>query len=93
MYQPVFDKNDLMNVDNYNYFANILVHGEPVEPFSARGLPPTDGNKDQVEKLKELSYRKYGRRREEVEKEVRAKMAKIGNTEENVDEDGLLRSS
>jgi len=93
MYQPVFDKTDLMNVDNYNYFANILVHGEPVEPFSARGLPPTDGNKDQVEKLKELSYRKYGRRREEVEKEVRAKMAKIGNTEENVDEDGLLRSS
>jgi type IV secretory pathway TraG/TraD family ATPase VirD4 len=74
MYQPIFDQKDLMNVDNYNYFANILVDGEPVKPFSARAVAPTEGNPDQVEKLKQLSYLKYGRPREEVEAEVKEKI-------------------
>lgn len=77
MYQPVFDQSDLMNVDNYNYFANILVDGEPVKPFSAKAVAPTEGNPDQVEKLKQLSYLKYGRPREEVESEVMEKMKKM----------------
>jgi hypothetical protein len=77
LYQPVFDQSDLMNVDNYNYFANILVGGEPVKPFSAKAVAPTDGNPDQVEKLKQLSYLKYGRPREEVESEVMEKMKKM----------------
>ena len=77
LYQPVFDQSDLMNVDNYNFFANILVGGEPVKPFSAKAVAPTDGNPDQVEKLKQLSYLKYGRPREEVESEVMKKMKKM----------------
>jgi len=74
IYQPIFEQKDLMNVDNYNYFANILVDGEPVKPFSASAVAPTEGNPDQVEKLKQLSYLKYGRPREEVEAEVKEKM-------------------
>ncbi len=77
LYQPAFNKKDLMNVDNYNYFAKLLVDGEPVKPFSAKALPPTEGNKGQVEKLKEVSYLKYGRPRDEVEGEVMEKLENL----------------
>jgi hypothetical protein len=73
MYDPVFSARDLMNVDNFNYFAKILSGGQPVRPFSVQAMPPQGGNKKQVEKLKELSYVKYGRDRATVEEELQAK--------------------
>ena len=77
MYAPVFSQRDIMNVDNYNYFAKILADGQPVKPFSVSALPPTEGNKGQVEKLKKISYLKYGRDREKVEKEIMEKYKNI----------------
>ncbi len=55
----------------------MLVDGTPVKPFSVRtqDLPP--GNPEIVESLKELSFLKYGRPRDEVEKEVMDKFMKI----------------
>ncbi|MEX2369068.1 MAG: hypothetical protein WD552_01585 [Candidatus Paceibacterota bacterium] len=73
MYEPVFSARDLMNVDNFNYFAKILASGQPVRPFSVSALPPQEGNAKQVEKLKELSYAKYGRDRAAVEAELAKK--------------------
>jgi tRNA isopentenyl-2-thiomethyl-A-37 hydroxylase MiaE len=73
-FEPTFSGQDLMNIDNYNYFASILADGEPIKPFTVRALPPTEGNPGQVEKLKQLSYLKYGRPREEVEAEVSEKL-------------------
>jgi hypothetical protein len=73
MYAPAFSQRDIMNVDNYNYFAKILANGQPVKPFSVSALPPTEGIKGQVEKLKKISYLKYGRDRDTVESEIMEK--------------------
>lgn len=70
MYAPTFTQRDIMNVDNYNYFAKILADGQPVKPFSVSALPPEEGNTEQVDKLKKLSYLKYGRDRATVEAEI-----------------------
>lgn len=70
MYAPTFTQRDIMNVDNYNYFAKILANGQPVKPFSVSALPPVEGNIAQVDKLKKLSYLKYGRDRDTVEAEI-----------------------
>ncbi len=48
----------------------MLVHGTPVKPFSMATLPPEKGNPDIVEKLKELSYLKFGEDRAIVEEGI-----------------------
>ena len=56
----------------------MLVGGIPVKPFSMRSHYSLleKGNPDIVEKIKELSYLKYGRPKDEVEEEVLAKYRK-----------------
>lgn len=54
----------------------MLVKGAPTKPFNLITLPPERGNPEIVESLKELSYLKYGRDREEVEAEIMAKYEK-----------------
>ncbi len=67
-FTPTFSKSDLMNIDNRNAYLRLLVNGKPAKPFNIEVPPPPQGNRDQIEKLKEMSYLKYGRPREEVEK-------------------------
>jgi len=53
----------------------MLVNGTPTKPFSMVShwsLTPK-GSIEIVEKIKELSYLKYGRPREEVEEEIMGK--------------------
>lgn len=69
-YEPVFSARDIINLDNRNAYLKILVNGRPVKPFNIETLPPPAGNPGQIDKLKELSYLKYGRLREDVEAEV-----------------------
>jgi hypothetical protein len=76
-FDPVFTASDLLNIDNRNAYAKILANGRPAKPFSIETLPPTPGmNREEVAKLKELSYLSFGRDREEVEREVMKKFAK-----------------
>ena len=57
-----------MNIDNRNAYLRLLVNGKPAKPFNIEVPSPPKGNIEQVEKLKEMSYLKYGKPREEVEK-------------------------
>ena len=69
-FKPTFSVADITKLDNYNAYVNMLVNGQPVKPFNLRTLAPEKGNPDIVDSLKELSYVKYGRDREEVEAEI-----------------------
>ncbi|MDQ3075630.1 MAG: type IV secretion system DNA-binding domain-containing protein [bacterium] len=71
-FKPTFTSNDITKLDNFNSYVNMLVGGQPVKPFSmtSHWSLVAKGNKDVVESLKELSYLKYGRDREEVEAEI-----------------------
>jgi hypothetical protein len=67
-FAPVFTASDLMNIDNFNAYLRLLVGGKPAKPFNIQIPPPPQGNPAQIETLKEMSYQKFGRPREEVEK-------------------------
>ena len=69
-FKPIFSAQDITKLDNYNAYINMLVNGQPTKPFNLKTLPPEEGNKEIVENLKQLSYLKYGRDREEVENEI-----------------------
>ena len=74
--EPVFTEHDIVNLDNRNAYLKLLVNGRPVKPFNIETMAPPLGNKANVEKLKELSYLKFGRERSEVEGEIMKKYAK-----------------
>ena len=72
-FQPIFKSADIMKLDNYNAYISMLVNGQPTKPFNIYTLPPEKGNLEIVENLKQLSYMKFGRDREEIEGEIMAK--------------------
>jgi len=74
-FKPIFTSSDIVKLDNFNSYVKMLVNGTPTKPFSMTShwsMTPK-GNTEIVEKIKELSYLKYGRAREEVENEIMEK--------------------
>ncbi|MDO8183588.1 MAG: TraM recognition domain-containing protein [bacterium] len=69
---PVFEENDLVNLDNRHAYLRLLVDGRPARPFDLETLPPLPVNNQIIDKLRELSQLKYGRPRAEVEAEISA---------------------
>ena len=76
-FEPTFGVSDILKLDNRNAYISMLVDGTPVKPFNIRTPDLPEGNKAIIESLKELSFLKYGRPREEVEKEVMEKYMRI----------------
>ncbi len=72
-FKPIFSANDITKLDNYNAYMSMLVKGQPTKPFNIKTLAPEKGNTDIVNSLKELSYLRYGRDRDEVEEEIMAR--------------------
>ncbi|MCX6717034.1 MAG: type IV secretion system DNA-binding domain-containing protein [Candidatus Taylorbacteria bacterium] len=75
-FSPVFTAKDLMNVENWNAYIKMLGNGIPLKPFNIETMAPPKGRPDIVDKLKELSYLKYGKERAGVEEEIMAKYKK-----------------
>jgi len=69
-FEPVFGVNDLVNVDNYNCFAKLLINSELSKPFNIKTYPPTEGDQKIADSLKELSRLKYGRDAKLVNREI-----------------------
>ena len=72
-FKPTFTASDIMKLDNYNAYVSLLINGQPTKPFNIKTLPPVNGTPELVESIKQLSYLKFGRLREEVEDEIMAK--------------------
>lgn len=69
-FTPVFTAYDIMNLDNRNAYLKLLIHGKLVKPFNIETLAPPQTNKEHTDKLKELSYLKFGRDRLEIEADI-----------------------
>ena len=72
-FTPIFSQQDLENLPNRTAVLSLLVNGVPARPFTiqTQDLPTMDYSV--VDGLKELSYKTYGKDREEVESEIRRK--------------------
>lgn len=75
--EPTFGVQDILKLDNRNAYVSMLIDGVPAKPFNIKTPDLPSGNPEIVESLKELSALKYGRPRDEVEKEVLDKFMKI----------------
>ncbi len=70
---PTFTPADIIKLENLNCYIKMLVNGVPVKPFNSKTPFPPKGNPEIADKIKELSYLKFGRPREEVEAEIMAR--------------------
>jgi len=75
-FAPIFMADDITKLPNFNAYLKLLIGGQPQKPFNIRLMPPIKGQSEIVDPIKELSYRKYGRPREEIEAEIASKFKK-----------------
>ena len=75
-FEPVFDEEDLVNIDNYNAAFRLLIKGETSRPFNILTYPPSKGNPEVARLIKEYSRTKYGRDRVKVEEELHQRLQK-----------------
>ncbi len=77
-FAPVFSTKDIMNLDNYNAYLKLLCAGKTTPPFNLASLPSPKGNKDAADSLKQLSYLKFGKDRDQVEMSISNRYRLLG---------------
>lgn len=70
-FAPTFTAKDLEQLPNYNGVASLLVDGVPTQPFTLESETPPTLDYSRIEMMKQMSYMKYGKPREEIEAEIR----------------------
>lgn len=75
-FSPIFDREDILRIPNYNTVTQILVGGIPTQPFSMATLPILGNPNEQLSQaLKQLSAAKFGRPKAIVEAEIFGRLA------------------
>ncbi len=69
-FEPVFDANDLVNLDKYNVYIKLLIDGISSPAFSAKTLPPVQKLTGNVEKIINQSHEKYSTPRSVIEEKI-----------------------
>src|SRR5258706_10962154 len=69
-FYPVFDQTDFVNLPKYAMYLKLMIDGATSRPFSAMTLPPQAKIDSHKEKAIDLSRKKYGSKREMVEKSI-----------------------
>jgi hypothetical protein len=69
-FEPAFNQNDLISIDNFNAYLKILINGETSKPFNMKTLPLEHGNRELAMKLKEYSRAKFGGDKQAIEAEI-----------------------
>ncbi len=69
-FNPVFNENNLVNIDNLNAHVKLMIEGQVVSPFILFVPFPEKGTRENIQNVKELSRMLYGKPREDVENEA-----------------------
>ncbi len=76
-FEPEFTAGDIAGLPNRHAYLSMLVDGSPVAPFDIETML-VNGESDftNLEEMKQASYQKYGRPRDEVEAEIHERYKK-----------------
>lgn len=77
-FEPVFDANDLVNLDRYTIYIKMLIEGIAPPAFSAKTLPPVQQLTGNSEKIIQYTHEHYASSRAAVEDQI------AGRTEEDI---------
>ncbi len=68
---PVFEMQDIMNIENRHAYIRMLANGTPQRPFSIKTLNYPKGSTERATYIKQLSAKTHARPKDEIEREVR----------------------
>lgn len=77
-FAPIFDQNDVVNVEQFTANLKLLIDNTACKAFNMKTIMPPQGNRKMADTLKQLSRLKYGRDRALVEAEIKER-AQLGN--------------
>lgn len=69
-FEPVFTVQDLINVDNFNAHARLLINNQTTRPFTVQTVQESAGRPKVADAIKAISRLKYGRPKAAVESEI-----------------------
>jgi hypothetical protein len=70
-FEPQFEPNDLLNMNNRHFIVNMVINGEKTQPFSATTLGlPQAGENNNFQAIIDNSRATYARPRAEIEAEI-----------------------
>lgn len=69
-FEPVFDANDLVNLDKFNIYIKLLIDGISSPAFSAKTLPPVQKLTGNTENIINQSHDKYSTARAVIEEKI-----------------------
>lgn len=70
-FAPVFNEYDVINIERFNAYVRLLINNQASKAFNMQTFPPfPGGNPEIATKIKELSRNRYGKVKEEIEKEI-----------------------
>jgi len=87
-FAPVFDMNDLINLDNFNCYTKVLINNESSDAFDMKTYPPSKGDPELREAIKQLSRFKLGRSKEIVNEEIEERFNHYQDKVEAIDGKG-----
>ena len=92
-FEPTFDASDLLQLNNRHFVISMIINGEKVPAFSATTLSIPASPQDNFSSIVEFSRVRYGRPREEVEKEIRETIEQAEKYKKELSDSGRASSS
>ncbi|MCK5332688.1 DUF87 domain-containing protein [Candidatus Parcubacteria bacterium] len=69
-FAPVFNEQDLINIENFNAYLKLMINGTISQGFNIATYAPKQGDVNIANAIKELSRLKYGKTKEIIEREI-----------------------
>ena len=92
-FEPTFDASDLLQLNNRHFVISMIINGEKVPAFSATTLSIPSTPQDNLSSIIEYSRVRYGRPREEVEKEIRETIEQAEKYKKELSDSGRATGS
>ena len=89
-FEPTFDASDLLQLNNRHFVISMIINGEKVPAFSATTLSIPSSPSDNFSSIVEYSRVRYGRPREEVEKEIKETIEQAEKYKKELSDSGRL---
>ena len=87
-FEPTFDATDLLQLNNRHFVISMIINGEKVPAFSATTLSIPATPQDNFSSIIEYSRVRYGRPREEVEREIRETIEQANRYKKELSDSG-----
>ena len=87
-FEPVFEAQDLLNLNNRHFVVSMIINGEKTPAFSATTLSIPKPPNDLMPRIVKYSRMTYARSRDEVEAEIRANIEAAEKCKKDLSDSG-----